>query len=185
MAKRGGPDGAPGRARERSLCQLPRPEWGVPVHDDRTHFEFLILEGAGGALRSTILNKREPTGSLTASTREGGSILRRSRSSWRTRASCATGSRYGGGHQRRACRGQKEFEARAGSGRSSGSPSSIAGRTSRTSPRRAGIGALSLDLKKRGFKFVGAPSLRSHAGGGDGERSRGGLLSYTPCAGMR
>ena len=34
-------------------------EWGVPVHDDRTHFEFLILEGAQAGLSwSTILKKR-------------------------------------------------------------------------------------------------------------------------------
>jgi DNA-3-methyladenine glycosylase I len=35
-------------------------EWGVPVHDDRVHFEFLVLEGAQAGLSwSTILNKRE------------------------------------------------------------------------------------------------------------------------------
>ena len=35
-------------------------EWGVPVHDDRTQFEFLILEGAQAGLSwSTILNKRD------------------------------------------------------------------------------------------------------------------------------
>lgn len=35
-------------------------EWGVPVHDDRKHFEFLLLEGAQAGLSwSTILNKRE------------------------------------------------------------------------------------------------------------------------------
>jgi DNA-3-methyladenine glycosylase I len=34
-------------------------EWGVPVHDDRTLLEFLILEGAQAGLSwSTILNKR-------------------------------------------------------------------------------------------------------------------------------
>ena len=34
-------------------------EWGVPVHDDRTLFEFLILEGAqAGISWSSILNKR-------------------------------------------------------------------------------------------------------------------------------
>jgi len=34
-------------------------EWGVPVHDDRALFEFLILEGAQAGLSwSTILNKR-------------------------------------------------------------------------------------------------------------------------------
>jgi DNA-3-methyladenine glycosylase I len=35
-------------------------EWGVPVHDDWTHFEFLILEGAQAGLSwATILRKRE------------------------------------------------------------------------------------------------------------------------------
>lgn len=35
-------------------------EWGVPVHDDKKQFEFLILEGAQAGLSwSTILKKRE------------------------------------------------------------------------------------------------------------------------------
>jgi DNA-3-methyladenine glycosylase I len=35
-------------------------EWGVPVHDDRKHFEFLILEGAQAGLSwSTVLKKRK------------------------------------------------------------------------------------------------------------------------------
>jgi len=35
-------------------------EWGVPVHDDRRLFEFLVLEGAQAGLSwSTILNKRK------------------------------------------------------------------------------------------------------------------------------
>ncbi len=35
-------------------------EWGVPVHDDRTHFEFLILEGAQAGLSwLTILKRRD------------------------------------------------------------------------------------------------------------------------------
>lgn len=35
-------------------------EWGVPQHDDRTLFEFLILEGAQAGLSwETILRKRE------------------------------------------------------------------------------------------------------------------------------
>ncbi|HEX2466130.1 MAG TPA: DNA-3-methyladenine glycosylase I [Thermoanaerobaculia bacterium] len=35
-------------------------EWGVPVHDDRRFFEFLILEGAQAGLSwSTVLRKRE------------------------------------------------------------------------------------------------------------------------------
>ena len=35
-------------------------EWGIPVHDDRLHFEMLILEGAQAGLSwITILRKRE------------------------------------------------------------------------------------------------------------------------------
>jgi DNA-3-methyladenine glycosylase I len=35
-------------------------EWGVPTHDDRKHFEFLVLEGAQAGLSwSIILKKRE------------------------------------------------------------------------------------------------------------------------------
>ena len=35
-------------------------EWGAPAHDDGTQFEFLILEGAQAGLSwSTILNKRD------------------------------------------------------------------------------------------------------------------------------
>ena len=35
-------------------------EWGIPVHDDRKHFEFLVLEGAQAGLSwSIVLKKRE------------------------------------------------------------------------------------------------------------------------------
>jgi len=35
-------------------------EWGVPVHDDRRHFEFVVLEGAQAGLSwETILKRRE------------------------------------------------------------------------------------------------------------------------------
>src|SRR5688572_29589686 len=35
-------------------------EWGVPTHDDRKHFEFLVLEAAQAGLSwSTVLRKRE------------------------------------------------------------------------------------------------------------------------------
>ncbi len=35
-------------------------EWGVPVHDDRRHFEFLVLEGAQAGLSwRTVLLRRE------------------------------------------------------------------------------------------------------------------------------
>jgi DNA-3-methyladenine glycosylase I len=35
-------------------------EWGVPTHDDRKHFEFLVLEGAQAGLSwRTVLHRRE------------------------------------------------------------------------------------------------------------------------------
>jgi DNA-3-methyladenine glycosylase I len=42
-------------------------EWGVPVHDDRTLFEFLILEGfQAGLAWITVLRKRENFGAAFA-----------------------------------------------------------------------------------------------------------------------
>jgi DNA-3-methyladenine glycosylase I len=47
-------------ARSEPMIRYHDDEWGVPVHDDRTLFEFLILEGAQAGLSwETILNKRE------------------------------------------------------------------------------------------------------------------------------
>jgi len=49
-----------GWAKGERYIQYHDEEWGVPVHDDHTLFEFLILEGAQAGLSwSTILNKRE------------------------------------------------------------------------------------------------------------------------------
>jgi DNA-3-methyladenine glycosylase I len=47
-------------ARGDNYIQYHDTEWGVPVHDDRLLFEFLVLEGAQAGLSwATILNKRE------------------------------------------------------------------------------------------------------------------------------
>jgi DNA-3-methyladenine glycosylase I len=47
-------------AREEPNIHYHDTEWGVPQHDDRVLFEFLILEGAQAGLSwTTILNKRE------------------------------------------------------------------------------------------------------------------------------
>ena len=49
-----------GWARGERYIQYHDEEWGVPLHEDRTLFEFLILEGAQAGLSwSTILNKRD------------------------------------------------------------------------------------------------------------------------------
>jgi DNA-3-methyladenine glycosylase I len=46
-------------ARDEQMRAYHDEEWGVPVHDDRLLFEFLVLEGAQAGLSwSTILRKR-------------------------------------------------------------------------------------------------------------------------------
>jgi len=49
------------KEKEGSLyCNYHDKEWGIPVHDDKVLFEFLILEGAQAGLSwSTVLKKRE------------------------------------------------------------------------------------------------------------------------------
>lgn len=47
-------------ARTPAMAEYHDREWGVPVHDDRVLFEFITLEGAQAGLSwETILNKRE------------------------------------------------------------------------------------------------------------------------------
>jgi DNA-3-methyladenine glycosylase I len=47
-------------ARSPAMLEYHDREWGVPVHDDRVLFEFITLEGAQAGLSwETILNKRE------------------------------------------------------------------------------------------------------------------------------
>lgn len=47
-------------ARSELMVRYHDEEWGVPVHDERRLFEFLVLEGAQAGLSwETILNKRE------------------------------------------------------------------------------------------------------------------------------
>ena len=42
------------------MMQYHDEEWGIPVHDDRLHFEYIVLDSFQAGLSwSTILNKRE------------------------------------------------------------------------------------------------------------------------------
>jgi DNA-3-methyladenine glycosylase I len=55
-----GPTRCPWCGKEPFYVQYHDTEWGVPLHDERALFEFLILEGAQAGLSwSTILKKRE------------------------------------------------------------------------------------------------------------------------------
>ena len=146
-------------------------EWGVPVHDDRKQFEFLTLEGAQAGLSwSTILHRREgyrrafvdfdpakvarftPT-RIDKLLQDTGIIRNRlkveatvsnARAFLELQAALGSFDAYiwgfvGGKPQRNQWRSQAEVPA--------------------TSPVSD---ALSKDMKKRGFRFVGSTTLYAH-----------------------
>ncbi len=140
-------------------------EWGVPLHDDRRLFEFLILEGAQAGLSwDTILRKRDnyraaydrfdPRKVAAYGRRETAALLRNPgivRNRLKVEASIANAKAF--------VAVQKEF----------GSFDSYIWRFVGGAPRRnrwremrqvpastAESGAMSKDLKKRGFRFAGS-----------------------------
>ena len=140
-------------------------EWGVPVHDDRTLFEFLILEGAQAGLSwDTILQKREnyrkafdgfevkrvaryDARRIRALMRDAGIV--------RNRLKIASAVR----NAQAFLKVQKEFGAfdRYLWQFVDGKPKKNAWRNSKDVPARTPESdALSRDLKKRGFNFVGS-----------------------------
>jgi len=146
-------------------------EWGVPVHDDRTLFEFLILEGAQAGLSwITILRKRDAyrrafagfdpktvarfTPAKVESLMQDEGIVRN-----RLKIESAITN------ARAFLEVQKEF----------GSFDAYQWRFVEGAPLQGGIrsrkdikartevsDALSKDLKKRGFKFVGSTIMYAH-----------------------
>ena len=85
-----------GWARSPAMIEYHDREWGVPVHDDRVLFEFLILEGAQAGLSwETILKKRENYRERVRRLRPGEGRALHGRATARaccaTRASSATG----------------------------------------------------------------------------------------------
>jgi len=140
-------------------------EWGVPVHDDRRLFEFLILEGAQAGLSwKTILNKREGYREAFA----GFDPARVARFDARRRASLMKNPGI--------VRNRLKIESTASNARAFlevrkefGSFDSYAWRFVNGKPiqgRRKGLheipartaesDAISDDLRKRGFRFVGS-----------------------------
>ena len=143
-------------------------EWGVPVHDDRTLFEFLILEGAQAGLSwDTILQKREnyrkafdgfevkcvaryDERRIRALLGDAGIV--------RNRLKIASAVR----NAQAFLKVQKEFGAfdRYLWQFVDGKPKKNAWRNSKDVPARTPESdALSRDLKKRGFNFVGSTIL--------------------------
>jgi DNA-3-methyladenine glycosylase I len=140
-------------------------EWGVPVHDDRTLFEFLILEGAQAGLSwNTILNKRENYREVfdgfdleRVARYDRRKIERLLRDPGIVRNKLKVGSAVG--NAKAFLQVQKEFgsfdayiwQFVAGKPRLN-SPKSLRQVPARTPDSDA----ISKDLKKRGFNFVGS-----------------------------
>jgi DNA-3-methyladenine glycosylase I len=146
-------------------------EWGVPVHEDRKHFEFLVLEAAQAGLSwSTVLKKREgyrrafsgfdPEKVARYSDKRIEALIQ-DPSIIRNRMKIAAAVR----NARQFLAIQKEF----------GSFDAYAWRFIEGRPilnRRKGMGdipatspqsdAFSKDLKQRGFSFVGSTIIYAH-----------------------
>jgi DNA-3-methyladenine glycosylase I len=146
-------------------------EWGVPIHDDRVLFEFLVLEGAQAGLSwSTILRKRDayrrafdrfdPRKVARYEKRKVASLLRDA-GIVRNRAKIAS-----------AIKNAKAFldvQAEFGSFDAyqwrfvNGRPIQNRWRAERDiPPRSAQSDAMSDDLKSRGFSFVGSTIIYAH-----------------------
>jgi DNA-3-methyladenine glycosylase I len=146
-------------------------EWGVPVHDDRKQFEFLILEGAQAGLSwSTILNKREgyraaydgfdPVKVAAYDEAKVAELLSNAgivRNRLKVRASITNAQHF--------LEVQKEFGSFDSYIWGFVNNKTIINRFQKmselpaTSPESD---ALSKDLKKRGFKFVGSTIIYAH-----------------------
>jgi DNA-3-methyladenine glycosylase I len=146
-------------------------EWGVPAWDDQTQFEFLILEGAQAGLSwSTILNKREgyraafagfdPEKIARFGKRDVARLLKDPgivRNRLKVEAAITNARAY------------LDFRERNGSFSEylwsfvGGKPIQHRFRTSKEVPATTPESdALSKDLKKRGFKFVGSTIIYAH-----------------------
>src|ERR1043166_8677714 len=153
-----------GWARDPDMIAYHDEEWGVPLHDDRGLFEFLILEGAQAGLSwSTILNKREGYRAAFA----GFDPARVARFDARRRAALLKNPGI--------VRNRLKIESAVSNARAFLDVQKECGSFDRyvwefvggtpLQPRRTGRGdvparsaesdALSVDLRKRGFRFVG------------------------------
>jgi DNA-3-methyladenine glycosylase I len=146
-------------------------EWGVPVRDDRVHFEFLLLEGAQAGLSwSTILNKREgyrkvfaefdPAKVARFTTRRLEKILLDPsivRNRLKVHSAVTNAKAF--------LAVQKEFSSFSAYAWEFVGGKPIQNRFKKDGDipaRSAESDALSDDLKKRGFKFVGSTIMYAH-----------------------
>ncbi len=169
-------------------------EWGVPVWDDRTQFEFLLLEGAQAGLSwSTILNKRDGYKRLFADfdvqkvarfTKPRIERILRDPAIVRNRLKVASAV----SNAKAFIEVQKEFGTFSDyiwefvGGQPIQNRFTEDSDVPATSPESD---ALSKDLKKRGFKFVGSTIIYAHmqATGMVNDHVTG-CFRYKPCAAL-
>ena len=140
-------------------------EWGVPVHDDRRFFEFLILEGAQAGLSwDTILAKREnyrkafagfdPKKVSAFNAKKKKQLLKNPgivRNRLKIEAAVVNARLF------LALQREQGSFSRYVWSFVGGKPVKNRHRTRATVPARTSVSdALSKDLKRRGFKFVGS-----------------------------
>lgn len=160
-----------GWARNDRLAAYHDAEWGVPLHDDRKLFEFLVLEGAQAGLNwDLILAKREAYRAAF----DGFDAERVARYTSRKIESLLTNPGIVRNrlkvtaavtNARAFLAVQEEFGSFAAYQWrfTGGAPLQNAWRTLQELPARtAESDAFSLDLKKRGFKFVGSTIVYAH-----------------------
>lgn len=146
-------------------------EWGVPMRDDRGQFEFLILEGAQAGLSwSTVLHKREGYRKAFANF----DVVKVSRFTDKkierlTQNSAIIRNRLKIASAVSNARAFLEVQAEFGSfcryiwDFVDGKPVQNLWRTQKQVPATSDVSdALSIDLKKRGFKFVGSTIMYAH-----------------------
>ena len=139
-------------------------EWGVPVHDDRTLFEFLVLEGSQAGLSwITILRKRE--GYLRAFAGfDPGRVASFGESDTARLLADASIVRNRAKIEAAVANARALLAVQAGSGSFAahlwsfvdGEPLQPARRSAADLPAETPLArAISADLKRRGFRFVG------------------------------
>lgn len=146
-------------------------EWGVPSYDDKTHFEFLILESAQAGLSwSTVLKKRSGYQEAFANF-DAHQVAKFSESQIETLISNPAiirnqqKIRAAVNNAKHFLKIQKEFGSFSDYIWSFVNKKPIIGHWATkkevpaTSPESD---ALSIDLKKRGFKFVGSTIMYAH-----------------------
>jgi DNA-3-methyladenine glycosylase I len=157
-------------------------EWGVPVHDDRKHFEFLVLEAAQAGLSWTIVLKKREGYRRAFDEFDPEKIARFSarRIEKLTSNSAIIRNRMKIEAAVRNARAFLKIQEEFGSFDSycwrfvDGRPKLNRWKTMRQIPATSHESdAFSKDLKHRRFSFVGSfdGRLRPHAGRGNGKRS--------------